>query len=133
MSQTGRRYLLIAVIALVLILAVYIIVTQSNSNQFSGSQLGPDEIPGEVVYIPFPVEIKLDGDLSDWAGIPVSEVIDEDARDPAENGSFQFQVAADRKNFYITMQMPDKTIIAGEHRHKADGNIIHRFRVFTFY
>ena len=43
-------------------------------------------------------------------------MIDEQARDPKENGSFQFSVAADRENFYITMQMPDQNIIAGEHR-----------------
>ncbi len=62
------------------------------------------------------MKIELDGDLSDWKDIPVNEVIDIDARDPKENGSFQFSVAADKENFYITMQMPDQNIIAGEHR-----------------
>jgi len=116
MSQTSRKILIIAVTVLVLAAAIYFALTQLDPTPSSGAQLAPPEIPGEVVYVPFPVEITLDGELSDWEGVPVSEVVDEDARDPAENGSFQFQVAADKKNFYITMQMPDKTIIAGEHR-----------------
>ncbi|MBN1304718.1 MAG: glycoside hydrolase family 9 protein [Anaerolineales bacterium] len=77
--------------------------------------LAPPEIPGEVVYIPFPVAIELDGELSDWEGVPVSEVVDNNPKDPGENGSFSFSVAADEKNFYITMQMPDKNIVAGQH------------------
>lgn len=79
------------------------------------TDLAPSAIPGEVVYIPFPVQINVDGKLEDWQNIPVTEVIDEDAVDPAENGSFTFSVAADMENFYITMQMPDKNIVAGQH------------------
>lgn len=77
----------------------------------------PAEISGEVVYVPFPVKITLDGDLSDWADIP-SIFVDRGptpSSDPAENGSFTFSVAADLKNLYITMQMPDKTLITGKH------------------
>jgi endoglucanase len=77
--------------------------------------LAPEQIPGEVVYIPFPVEITLDGQLDDWADVPVNEVINEEAPDPQDNGSFIFSVAADEEFFYITMQMPDKNIIAGQH------------------
>ena len=78
-------------------------------------ELAPPEIPGELVYIPFPVNITLDGNLDDWRNVPVNEVINENAQDPDENGSFTFSVAADDNNFYITMQMPDKNIIAGQH------------------
>ena len=77
----------------------------------------PAEISGEVVYVPFPVKITLDGDLSDWADIP-SIFVDRGptpSSDPAENGSFTFSVAADLENLYITMQMPDKTLITGKH------------------
>ncbi len=77
----------------------------------------PAEVSGEVVYVPFPVEITLDGDLSDWAGIPVI-VVDRGpmlSTDPADNGSFTFSVAADLENLYITMQMPDKNLITGKH------------------
>jgi len=79
------------------------------------TDLAPASIPGEVVYIPFPAAITLDGNLEDWKYIPVNQVVDENAIDPAENGSFSFSVAADLENFYITMQMPDKNIIAGQH------------------
>ena len=77
----------------------------------------PPEIPGELIYIPFPVEITLDGDLGDWDGLPASFVDygSMPSSDPEENGSFTFSVAADMDNFYITMQMPDKNIIAGQH------------------
>ncbi len=77
----------------------------------------PAEISGEVVYVPYPVKITVDGDLSDWADIPVI-LVDRGptpSADPAENGSFTFSVAADLENLYITMQMPDKTIVTGKH------------------
>ena len=77
----------------------------------------PPEVTGEVLYIPFPVSIKVDGDLSDWVELP-SIFVDRGptpSSDPAENGSFTFSVAADADYLYITMQMPDKTIVAGQH------------------
>ncbi len=85
--------------------------------QDGGDLLVPASIPGEIVYIPFPVAITLDGDLSDWAGV---EFITVDkgtstSSDPAENGSFTFAVAADTENFYITITMKDQNIIAGQH------------------
>lgn len=77
----------------------------------------PAEISGEAIYVPFPVKISVDGDLSDWADIPVIRVDrgPTPSADPAENGSFTFSVAADLENLYITMQMPDKTLITGKH------------------
>ncbi|HOW90785.1 MAG TPA: hypothetical protein PK883_00595, partial [Anaerolineaceae bacterium] len=63
----------------------------------------PPEVPGEVVYIPFPVPIQVDGDLSDWADIP-SIYVDRGptpSADPAENGSFTFSVAADADYLYV--------------------------------
>ncbi len=77
----------------------------------------PDAIPGEVVYIPYPVTIQVDGDLSDWEELPVN-LVDYGpslSGDPAENGSFTFSVASDLQNLYITMQMADQNIIAGQH------------------
>ncbi len=77
----------------------------------------PPEVSGEVLYIPFPVSIKVDGDLSDWAELP-NNFVDRGptpSTDPAENGSFTFSVAADADYLYVTMQMPDKNIIAGQH------------------
>ena len=77
----------------------------------------PPEISGEVVYIPFPVAITVDGKLDDWVDVPVITV-DRGPKlstNPAENGSFTFSVSADTTNLYITMQMPDQNIIAGKH------------------
>ena len=77
----------------------------------------PAEVTGEVVYIPFPAAIKVDGDLSEWAEIPTVYVDRGPALspDPAENGSFTYSVAADADYLYVTMQMPDKNIVAGKH------------------
>ncbi len=69
------------------------------------------------MYIPFPAAIKVDGDLSEWAEIPTVYVDRGPALspDPAENGSFTYSVAADADYLYVTMQMPDKNIVAGKH------------------
>jgi endoglucanase len=79
--------------------------------------LAPPAIPGVAVYVPFPVAIILDGDLSDWAGIPTVtvETGPMTSSDPAENGSFTFAVAADAETFFISMTMPDATLITGQH------------------
>lgn len=79
--------------------------------------LAPEEITGEVVYVPFPVAITLDGDTSDWAGVPVTTVErgPQTSSDPAENGSFSFAVAADMERLYILMTMPDQNIVTGQH------------------
>jgi beta-glucosidase len=83
--------------------------------------VNPDDmfphIPRQVMYIPYPVPITLDGDLSDWNGIPF-EVVDKGVRTStniAENGFFQWALAADDDTLYIYMVMPDATIVTGEH------------------
>lgn len=86
-------------------------------SQDDGDLLAPPEITGAAVYIPFPVNITVDGDLRDWTGVPM-QVVDRGpytSGDPTDNGSFTFAVAADATNFYITMSMPDKNIIGGQH------------------
>jgi endoglucanase len=79
--------------------------------------LVPQGIEGELVYIPFPVNIVVDGDLSDWENI---ERITVDtgpytSGDPTDNGLFTFSICADMENIYISMTMPDKKIIGGMH------------------
>jgi len=79
--------------------------------------IAPQGVEGELVYIPFPVEIKVDGDLSDWENI---ERISVDTGpyttgDPTDNGLLDFAVCADMENIYISMTMPDKKIIGGMH------------------
>lgn len=94
------------------------------------SALVPEGVAGDYLYIPFDVDIALDGSLDDWANIPAYTVTkgSQLSPDPAENGSFTFAVAADAERFYITMQMPDQNIIAGQH-----GNDFWNEDSFEFY
>src|SRR5688500_12292545 len=79
--------------------------------------LAPESIRGEVVYIPYPVPLTLDGDLSDWAGVPFITV-DRGPMlpdDPANNGSFQWALASDGESLFVAMTSVDATIITGQH------------------
>lgn len=79
--------------------------------------LAPDEVTGEVVYIPFPVEITVDGKTDDWAGVP-SVTVDRGSMTSSvegENTSFDFAVAADDTNLYLTMSSVDQNIVTGQH------------------
>jgi endoglucanase len=84
------------------------------------ASLAPPEIPGKAVYAPFPVAIALDGNIDDWAGVPLQTVDrgPSKSKDPAENGSFSFAVAADADSLYVLMLAKDKNIITN--MHKAD-------------
>jgi endoglucanase len=99
---------------LVLLIALLLLPGMSVSAQ---DMLAPPAIPGVAVYVPFPVTITLDGDLSDWANVPTVTVETGPmlSSNPAENGSFTFAVAADADYFFITMAMPDATLITGQH------------------
>lgn len=79
--------------------------------------LAPPEIPGEAVYVPFPVAITLDGQLDDWENVPRVTVTKGTATssNPAENGSFTFALAADDTHLYVLMTSVDQTIITGMH------------------
>jgi endoglucanase len=76
-----------------------------------------DHRPQEVLFVPFPLPIALDGDLADWNGVP-SAIVDTGpmvSLDPAENGRFQFALAADATHLYLYMVMPDATLVTGQH------------------
>ena len=77
----------------------------------------PAEIPGEVIYVPFPVYISVDGSLADWQGVPEITVTRGSMLSTVagENSAFSFRAAADETHFYITMQAVDQNIIAGKH------------------
>ena len=79
--------------------------------------LAPPEIAGEAVYIPFPVSITVDGDLTDWVGVPVQTVARGTmlSSDAANNGSFSFALAADEETLYVQMTSVDANIITGQH------------------
>jgi endoglucanase len=113
-----EKITLFAIIAVVIIILVVIFVIKPN-HKSTQELIGtlPPEIPGQVIYIPFPVKITVDGNLSDWDGLPTN-FVDYGSRpssDPGEDGSFTFSAAADKDNLYISMQMADKNIIAGKH------------------
>lgn len=113
-EKSSRRTALAAplLISLILLLALPLPIPLRAQQP-----LAPDSVPGQAVYVPFPVAITLDGDMSDWAGVPTTTVTTGTATsdDPAENGSFTFAVAADSANLYVLMTMPDKTIVTGQH------------------
>lgn len=118
MKKKGLLFLLIGV-GIVLAVSLTIFVwTKPTANLSQESQSAiPTGIPGEVVYIPFPEKITVDGDLMDWNEIPTNYVDygPTPSQNPEENGSFTFQLAADFDNLYINMQMMDQNIIAGKH------------------
>ncbi len=79
--------------------------------------IAPDQIPGAVVYIPYPVSIKPDGNLDDWKGIPVQRVSlgQKLSPDVKQNQWFDFALASDGKELYVYMRSQDTNIIAGKH------------------
>ena len=83
----------------------------------SGGLIAPDQIRGAAVYVPFDAKINVDGKLDDWANIPIQKVDygPQPSKDPLDDGSFTFQVAADETNFYIHMSAVDNQIVAGKH------------------
>ena len=88
-----------------------------NLSAANGGMLAPPGKPGELVYIPYPVSIKVDGDPSDWKGIEkiAVETGPYTSGDPTNNGRYYFSICADKRNIYMLMTMPDKKIIGGQH------------------
>ena len=77
----------------------------------------PPEILGEVLYIPFPVQITLDSQLDDWSGIPMISVNRGTmiSKNPEEDGFFQVAAASDGEKLYVVMTIKDKNIVTGQH------------------
>jgi len=84
----------------------------------SKGTIAPDQIAGVAVYIPYPVNITLDGNLSDWKGVPVQRFDNgfPQSPDKKQNQYVDFSVAADENNLYIYMHSEDSNIIAGKHK-----------------
>jgi len=101
----------------ILLLSALLVAFAGPAQAQDGEPLAPEGVEGETVYIPFPVDITLDGDLSDWAGVPFHTVDwgPSPSAVPEENRSFTFGLAANGSDLTIAMTMPDKTIIAGQH------------------
>lgn len=75
--------------------------------------LAPDGELGKTYYAPFPLTINLDGDLSDWQGVP-SVTIPHGAQ-PIDQPSLTFAAAADDKYLYLMGNVNKPNIISGNH------------------
>ncbi|HEY4724257.1 MAG TPA: hypothetical protein VII92_20545, partial [Anaerolineae bacterium] len=61
--------------------------------------LAPEGEPGKTYYAPFPLTIKLDGDLGEWQGVPMVTI--PLGSKPADQPSLTFAAAADDKFLYL--------------------------------
>jgi len=76
--------------------------------------LAPDGTPGESYYAPFPVVIALDGNLSDWEGVPTVAL--PEAVESVEGATgLSFAAAADDRFLYLSADVSDANIITGQH------------------
>jgi hypothetical protein len=99
-------------LASVLVFAVLFGVTAQDKGT-----IAPDQIPGTAVYVPYPVNITLDGSISDWKGVPVQRVTTGPSISPdkGQNQWVDFAVASDGKQLFVYMESQDTKIIAGKH------------------
>lgn len=74
--------------------------------------LAPDGTPNQLYYAPFPVPVSVDGDLSDWQGVPRVSMA---SAAGANQVKIQFAAAADDQNFYFMADVTKATIVAGTH------------------
>jgi len=65
--------------------------------------------PQKNYIAPFPVTISLDGDLSDWEGVPMVSMGNPDSTEVT------FAVASDGNYIYFMADVIDRAIISGEH------------------
>ncbi len=76
--------------------------------------LAPQGTAGETYNAPFPVNISLDGDLSDWEGVP--RVTIPEVSDAVQGATtITFAAAADDEFLYLMADVVDANIISGEH------------------
>jgi len=75
----------------------------------------PTAVPGVMYFAGFPMSITLDGDFSDWNGIPY-EAVDDGPNPPPNAGdnSVRFASVADAQNLYFSVLVTDRNIVAGQ-------------------
>jgi beta-glucanase (GH16 family) len=76
----------------------------------AGDLLAPQAEPGRTYYAPFPLTMTLDGDLSEWDGVPQVTLGSE-----SSGGMVTFAAAADTDYLYLNGIVVDDNIISGEH------------------
>lgn len=99
---------------ILVLLALVPLLQQSLSKTTAQDPLAPDGVSGEIYYAPFSVSITLDGDLSDWDGVPRVQLPRDTLVDEGET-SMVFAAAADEDYLYLLGDVSDTTIISGEH------------------
>ncbi len=92
-------------LGLILLLMMFVL----GGTALAQGPLVPDGEPGEFYYAPFPLQITLDGDISDWEGVP--RVLMSDDGDP----EIRFAAASDGEYIYFLADVTDSTIISGTH------------------
>jgi beta-glucosidase len=75
--------------------------------------LAPDGDQGKTYYAPFPLTINLDGDLSDWQGVPAITI--PNGAKPTDQPSLTFAAAADDNYLYLMGSVTKPNIISGQH------------------
>jgi len=79
--------------------------------------LVPDGVSGQHYFVAFPKTMKLDGDLSQWQGLPLVRLTtgSKPPANPAEGGILVFAAAADTNYVCLMFVAYDVNIIAGTH------------------
>ena len=112
-----NRFRFLSALGMVCLLAGLILGISQPVRAQTGELLAPPEVPGEAVYVPFPVKITLDGKLDDWKNIPVQVVTKGSApsKITGEDSPLSFAVAADDAYLYLNLSIVDKNIVTGKH------------------
>ncbi len=75
--------------------------------------LVPEGTFKEVYNAPFPVAITLDGDLSEWAGVPTVTI--PDTSTVAWDTTMTFAAASDGEYLYMMADVVDPAVVSGQH------------------
>ena len=75
--------------------------------------LVPEGTFKEVYNAPFPVAITLDGDLSEWAGVPTVTIPDTSV--VAWESTLTFAAASDGEYLYMMADVVDPAVVSGQH------------------
>ncbi|MCA9951308.1 MAG: glycoside hydrolase family 3 C-terminal domain-containing protein [Anaerolineales bacterium] len=95
------------------IVATEIVAEETMEETAVSSLLVPAGTPNEVYNAPFPLTITLDGDLSDWAGVPTVTIPDNSV--VQWETMLTFAAAADDEYLYMMADVIDPHIISGQH------------------
>ena len=90
------------------------VATETTEPDVLGGLLSPESTPGEVYFAPFPLDIALDGDVSDWEAVPRVTMPEGDDNEDAET-AVSFAAAANDDFFYFMAEVTDPNVISGEH------------------